>query len=67
MRRERRQTGSTRTTKPSKMDSVHRPAAAAVHPVPFPWDRYLQDIQEPSNRALRRSFGAKLNPGTRKG
>jgi len=67
MRRERRQTGSTRTAKPSKMDSLHPPAAAAVHPGPFPWDRYLQDVQKPSNRALRRSFGAKLNPGTRKG
>ncbi len=66
MRRERRQTGSTRTAKPSKMDSLY-PPAAAVHPGPFPWDRYIQEIPKPSNRALRRSFGAKLYPGTRKG
>ena len=67
MRREqRRQTGSTRTAKPSKLDAVH-PAAANVHPGPFPWDRYLQDVQKPSARALRRSFGAKINSGTRKG
>ncbi len=65
MRRERRQTGSTRTAKPSKMDSL-QPLAAA-HPGPFPWDRYLQDVVKPSNRALRRSFGAKLGSGTRKG
>ncbi len=67
MRRERRQTGSTRTAKPSKMDSVYPSAAAGVQPGPFPWDRYLQDVRKPSNRALRRSFGAKLSPGTRKG
>ena len=66
MRRERRQTGSTRTAKPTKMDSL-QPAAANVHPGPFPWDRNLQEIQKPTNRALRRSYGAKLNPGTRKG
>ncbi len=67
MRRERRQTGSTRTAKPSKMDSVHPPAAAGFHPGPFPWDRYLQAVPQPSNRALSRSFGAKLGPGKRKG
>ncbi len=60
MRRERRQTGSTRAAKPSKMDSLPQPAAAP--PGPFPWDRSLQDIKKPSNRALRRSFGAKFNP-----
>ena len=65
MRRERRQTGSTRAAKPSKMDSVA--PRAAVHPGPFPWDRYLLDIPKPSERALRRSFGAKLNSVTRKG
>ncbi len=65
MRRERRQTGSTRAAKPSKMDSVQLPAAVA--PGPYPWNRHLQEIQKPSNRALRRSFGAKLGSGTRKG
>lgn len=65
MRRERRQTGSTRTTKPTKMDSLY--PSALVHPGPFPWDRYLQEIPKPSGRALRRSFGAKLNSVTRKG
>jgi hypothetical protein len=67
MRRERRQTGSTRTTKPSKMESVYPTTAAGFRPGPFPWDRYLQEVQKPSNRALRRSFGAKLGPGKRKG
>ncbi len=65
MRKQQRQTGSTRTAKQSKMDSVHPPAA--VHPGPFPWDRYLQEIPKPSDRALRRSFGAKPNSVTRKG
>jgi hypothetical protein len=65
MRRERRQTGSTRAVKPTKMDSVT--PTLAVQPGPFPWDRYLQAVQKPSNRALRRSFGVKLNSVTRKG
>ncbi len=66
MRRERSQTGSTRAAKPTKMDSV-RPRDGAVTPGPFPWNRYLQEIPKPSNRALHRSFGAKLSVGTRKG
>ena len=65
MRRERRQTGSTRIAKDTKMASVF-PWAANVQPGPFPWDRYLQDTQKPSNRALRRSFGAKMDSRTRK-
>ncbi len=66
MRRERRQTGGTRTAKPSKMDSLPQPAPG--QPGPFPWNRYLQDIPKPSARALRRSFGAKFNlRETRKG
>jgi hypothetical protein len=65
MRRVQRQTGSTRPAKPSKLDAVH--PAIAVRPGPFPWDRYLQDTKKPSNRMLRRSFGAKISPGTRKG
>ena len=65
MRRERRQTGSPRTPKQSKIDAVH-PWTANVRPGPFPWDRYLQDTQKPSNRALRRSFGAKIDSRTRK-
>ncbi|GEM_PF-1941943 len=65
MRRERRQTGSTRAAKPSKMDSVQ--PATAVAPGPYPWNRSLREIPKPSNRALRRSFGAKLDSGTRKG
>ena len=67
MRRERRQTGTTRTAKPSKLDAVHPAVAADVHPGPFPWDRYQQETRKPSNRALRRSFGAKMNSGARKG
>ncbi len=67
MRREQRQTGSTRKAKPSKLDAVHPPAAAGVRPGPFPWDRYQQDTQKPSNRALRRSYGANVGSGTRKG
>jgi hypothetical protein len=66
MRRERRQTGSTRTTKPSKMDSLPSPAAAGFRPGPFPWDRYLQEVPKPSNRALRRSLAQKLGTGKRK-
>ena len=65
MRREQRQTGGTRSAKPSKLDAVH-PTAANFHPGPFPWDRYLQDTKKPSNRALHRSFGAKINSGTQK-
>jgi hypothetical protein len=65
MRRERRQTGRARVAKPSKMESM-QPVAPPAHPGPFPWDRYLQEIPKPSNRALRRSFGAKLTPGQRK-
>jgi len=57
MRRERRQTGSTRVAKQTKMDSVQ--PAVAVHPGPYPWDRNIQAIPKPSARALRRSFGAK--------
>jgi hypothetical protein len=65
MRRERRQTGSPRTAEQSKMDSVRLPAA--VPPGRFPWDRFAQDVKKPSNRALRRSFGAKLDAVARKG
>jgi hypothetical protein len=48
MRRERKQTGSTRAAKPTKMDSVN-PAVAATQG-PLPWDRHLQEIRKPSNR-----------------
>ena len=65
MRRERRQTGSTRVPKDTKMASVF-PWAANVPPGPFPWDRYLQDTQKPSPRALCRSFGAKMDSRARK-
>ena len=57
MRRERRQTGSTRVAKQTKMDSLQ--PQVAVHPGPYPWDRYIQAIPKPSGRVLRRSFGAK--------
>ena len=57
MRRERRQTGSTRVAKQTKMDSLQ--PQVAVNPGPYPWDRYIKAIQKPSGRALRRSFGAK--------
>lgn len=66
MRREQRQTGNTRAAKPSKMDAVYPPAAAAAPPGPFPWDRYLQHTKKPSNRALRRNYGSTGNPETRK-
>jgi len=39
------------------MDSLQ--PQIAVHPGPYPWDRYIQEIQKPSGRVLRRSFGAK--------
>ena len=66
MRREQRQTGNTRSAKPSKLDAVHSPTTARATPGPFPWDRYLQDTRKPSNRALRRSFGAKVSSGAQK-
>ena len=66
MRRDQRQTGSTRTAKPSKMDSVHPPASAGFKPGPFARDRYLQEIKAPTGRLLRRSFGANLKPDARK-
>jgi hypothetical protein len=65
MRRERRQTGSTRVPKDSKMAQVN-PWTANAPPGPFPWDRYLPGTQKPSNRALRRSFGVKMDSRTRK-
>lgn len=64
MRRDRRQSGPTRTAKPTKIDAMYA-WAASVKPGPYPWDRYQQEPRKPSNRALRRSFGAKLD-GARK-
>ena len=64
MRRDRRQTGNTRAAKPTKIDAMYA-WAAHVKPGPFPWDRYQQDTRKPSNRELRRSYGAKLD-GTRR-
>jgi hypothetical protein len=66
MRRDQRQTGSTRVAKPSKMDSVHPPASAGFKPGPYARDRYLQEIKAPTGRMLRRSFGANLRPDSRK-
>jgi len=66
MRRDQRQTGNTRIAKPSKLDAVHPSIAANVRPGPFPWDRYQPGTRKPSNRALRRSFGANVGSGTRK-
>ena len=57
MRRERtRQTGSTRTQRPTKMDRA-LPWSADARPGPFPWDRYQQAPRKPSDREIRRSFG----------
>ena len=66
MRRDQRQTGSTRVAKPSKMDSVHPPASAGMKPGPFVRDRYLQEIKPMTGRMLRRSLGAFLKPDARK-
>jgi hypothetical protein len=60
MRRERRQTGTTRAPKQTKIDAMYA-WAASVRPGPYPWDRYQQEPRKPSNRALRRNFGAKLD------
>ena len=60
MRRDqRRQTGSARVAKPTKMETV-RAAMGRVQPGPFPWDASMPDTRKPSNRELRRSFGAKF-------
>jgi hypothetical protein len=59
MRRDQRQTGSARSAKPTKMESVNA-ARGLVKPGPFPWDPAMPDTRKPSNRELRRSFGTKF-------
>lgn len=63
MRRDRRQTGSTRAAKPTKMEIVWA-VRGRVKPGPFPWDPSMPDTRKPSGRELRRSFG--IDVGTRK-
>jgi hypothetical protein len=63
MRRDRRQTGSTRTAKPTKMELVWA-VRGRVQPGPFPWDPSMPATKKPTNRELRRSFGT--NFGTQK-
>ena len=63
MRRDRRQTGSARTAKPTKMEVVWA-VRGRVKPGPFPWDPSMPATKKPTNRELRRSFGTNL--GTRK-
>ena len=55
-RRDRRQTGSTRAAKPTKMESVwatQKPGPKG----PLRWDSRMPDIRKPTNRELRRSYG----------
>jgi len=67
MRRERsRQTGSTRTQGLTKMDRA-LPFSSDGRPGPFPWDRFQQAPRKPSDRELRRSFGAQTTLQQRKG
>jgi hypothetical protein len=63
MRRDRRQTGSTRAAKPTKMELVWA-VRERVKPGPFPWDPSMPATKKPTNRELRRSFGS--NFGTQK-
>ncbi|HLJ61317.1 MAG TPA: hypothetical protein VKZ50_16450 [bacterium] len=62
MRRDQRQTGSTRNAKPRKIDLVSQMVAPGAQAGPFPWDRSLGEVKKPSGRTLRRSFGADLRP-----
>ena len=56
MRRDQRQTGSARSPKPTKMESVWA-ARGQVQPGPLRWDLSMPDVRKPTNRELRRSFG----------
>lgn len=62
-RRDQRQTGSARSAKPTKMESLWA-TRGRVQPGPLPWDLSMPDVRKPTNRELRRSFGAAL--GTQK-
>jgi len=64
MRRDQRQTGSARTAKPSKIESV-RASRGRVQPGPFPWDSSMPGTKKPSNRELRRSFGINFEASKR--
>jgi len=57
MRRDRRQTGSTRAAKPTKMEIVRAALGRVTKPGPFPWDPGMPATRKPTNRELRRSFG----------
>jgi hypothetical protein len=59
MRRDQRQTGTTRAPKPTKMESVWA-ARGHVPPGPLPWDLSMPAVRKPTNRELRRSFGTGL-------
>jgi hypothetical protein len=60
MRRDRRQTGSTRAAKPTKMELVWA-TRVPTKPGPFPWDPSMPDTRKPTPRELRRSYGAKFD------
>ena len=63
-RRDRRQTGSTRTARPTKMESVWATQKRGQKG-PLPWDSLMPDIRKPTNRELRRSFGTVFQEQTR--
>lgn len=56
MRREQRQTGNTRAAKPSKMDAVYPPAAAAAPPRAVP----LGPVSPTHQEALQQSAAEEL-------
>ncbi len=62
MRRDQRQSGSTRSAKPRKIELVSQQLRPGTPAGPFPWDPALAAIKKPSGRMLRRSFGADLRP-----
>jgi len=61
MRKDQRQTGSTRSAKPRKIDLVTQ-LSPGTPAGPFPWNPALAAVKKPLGRALRRSFGADLRP-----
>ena len=60
MRRDRRQTGSTRAAKPTKMELVWA-TRVPTKPGPFPWDPSMPDTRKATPRELRRSYGTKFD------
>ena len=63
MRRDQRQSGSTRAAKPTKMEAIWATRKPAP-PGPLPWDSAMPAVKKPTNRELRRSIGSAIGaPG----